>query len=258
MLLKSGAERPPACISDLAFDQWEAGELARERSDELARHLAQCARCSGQRQSLRAQAQAFIDGPGRPERLPRLQARLVQQRTGRPRPRDVLRALPVAAGLVAAAAAAAVLLVLAPGDPEHATRRKGSAAVGFFVKRGERVQRGSDGERVQPGDQLRFTLRSDRPTHLSILSLDARGVVSVYYPRTAAARPLQPVGEELALDAGVELDDTLGPETIFAVRCPTPPAVDALRSTLQRARTLPAPPGCEIDVLRLFKEPKAR
>jgi hypothetical protein len=143
-------------------------------------------------------------------------------------------------------------------------RRKGSAAVGFFVKRGDRVQRGSDGEHVQPGDQLRFTLRSDRPTQLAILSLDARGVVSVYFPRTEGQGALRPIGEELALDAGVELDATLGPETIFAIRCPTPPALaahpthptlDTLRNTLQRTRTLPAPPGCEVDVLRLFKEP---
>jgi hypothetical protein len=250
MLLKSGAERPRDCISDLAFDQWEAGELDRQRADELARHMAQCARCGEQRQLLRAQAQAFISGPGRPEELPRLHARMLRPRSRRPR---VL--LPAVAGLLAAAATA--LLVFLPRDREHATRLKGSASVGFFVKRGERVERGSDGEHVQPGDQLRFTLRSDRPTHLAILSLDALGVVSVYFPRTAGQGPLLPIGEEIALDAGVELDATLGPEAIYAVRCQAPPAVDALAATLQRARTLQPPPGCELDVLRIFKEPKA-
>jgi hypothetical protein len=117
MLLKSGTERPRVCISDLAFDQWEAGELDRERSDELAQHMAQCARCSSQRELLRAQAQAFISGPGRPEALPRLRPWLLRLDDHAPALRGgtdgdarrsrALRGLSVPTGLLAVAAAAA-------------------------------------------------------------------------------------------------------------------------------------------------------
>src|SRR6185369_8325659 len=71
---------------------------------------------------------------------------------------------------LALAAAAAVWIVWAQAkrDPASSTddghRSKGGARLGIFVKSGDRVRAGADGEVVAPGDTLRFavTAATDR------------------------------------------------------------------------------------------------
>jgi hypothetical protein len=114
---------------------------------------------------------------------------------------------------------------------------------------------GGPGEHLRPGDQLRFTATLERPKHLAILSRDARGVASVYYPAGAVTTALA-AGADIALENSVELDDALGEERIFAVFCDAAIEVEELRSTLERTGDIQAGPGCTLDRSAFVKEPK--
>jgi len=159
------------------------------------------------------------------------------------------------AGLAAAAGFA--FLLSSPGGPgENAgitTRVKGSARIGFFVKHGDELRRGSDGQVVHPGDQLRFTVTSKTARHFAILSLDGASVASVYYPSDTTSAPIAP-GRDHALSSSVLLDETLGEEKIWGIFCDAPFALEPLRSELEQRGKLPALPGCSIDELSVVKE----
>jgi len=139
-------------------------------------------------------------------------------------------------------------------ESAHGTRTKGSERIGFIVRRGERVFDGSDGERVYPGDQLRFVAITQEPRHVAILSWDAAGVASVYYPTAATHARRLTAAESGPLDGAVELDATLGRERLFGVFCDAPFEVEPLRAALERQKTLVPPFGCQLDELEIVKE----
>src|SRR5690606_7153732 len=71
-------------ISDLKFDQWQAGELSAEQVASLEQHLSDCDRCRGRRTEVEAQAWAFL------ERYPELEARSKRARPARARVRRAM------------------------------------------------------------------------------------------------------------------------------------------------------------------------
>lgn len=245
MLASLHKERPAECISDLAFDEWRAGELEGGARARLESHLASCERCRTRTDAQEQAAAAFLQRfPPPPQ--PAITA------IGH-EPRHERRRVPwVAAGASLLAVAAALVLVVRPAGNET-TRTKGGAHVAFFVKRGERVFEGSSGERLQAGDRLRFTVTLQRAQHLAIFSRDARGVASVYYPAGSATRVL-PAGRDIALDSSVELDATLGDERLYALFCDDAIAVEAIRAALERTGSVVAPAGCTIDEAVFTKE----
>jgi hypothetical protein len=232
-----------ACLSDLALDRHRAGELSPEREHDAELHLRGCLDCRERRRSMDAVSQAYLADARSEQTLTRL-----RRSSRRPASR-------VSARLLATLAiAAAIGLSLLPIQREsESLRSKGALRFGFFVKRGERVFRGTDGERLRPGDQLRFTVQPARTGHVAILSLDSRGVVDVYYPAVGAPIQVAPREQETALAAAVELDASLGEERIYALLCERPAELAALRSELEQKLTLSAPAGCSLETLRIWK-----
>ncbi len=234
-------------ISDLKFDQWQAGELSAEQVASLEQHLSDCDRCRGRRTEVEAQAWAFL------ERYPELEARSKRARPARARVRRAMGGWAAALGL----AAAGLLLWLArtppgAGDEADATRLKGGDRIGFFVKRGDHVTPGAEGERVHPGDALRFTVSVASPRHFAILSLDGAQVASVYYPTGTRSEALH-VARDLPLDSSVTLDDALGTERLFGVFCEEAFELEPLRSELERTGRLPELSQCTVDSLSIVK-----
>lgn len=267
MLTAWKQQRPEGCISDLEFDEWRALELEPGAVQALTQHLEGCSRCRGRHALLEAQANAFLErfpklelpgaistssGPGRVQSIRAGAANSHAPVSGK----AWRRAWTLASGLAGLAAAALAFLLLRPVEPvatgETGTRIKGSARFGFFVKRGDRVWSGGDGEVVHPGDQLRFTLTTVRPSHTAILSLDGAGVASVYHPSGTRSQHLGVVRDR-ALDQSIELDGALGPERLWAVFCDQPFELEPLRAQLETDRELDAPPGCTLDRLSLTK-----
>jgi hypothetical protein len=250
---------PEDCLSDLAFDQWRAGEFDAVREEQAYRHLASCSRCTQRREALIEEAQGFL---AQYPRLPLAAGHLNPTRTRRSLAARGRGSRARAYALVAAslALAAGVLLFIgarrgAEGDPWSATTRpKGGARLGFYVKRAERVFRGSDGERLRQGDQLRFVVTNAALRHVAILSRDGAGVASIYYPPEPRSRALAE-DTETALDAAVKLDATPGQERVFGIFCAAEFELEPLRRTLEKNGRLPSIPGCTIDELNLQKEP---
>jgi Putative zinc-finger len=251
--------RPPSgdgCVSDLTFARFSAGELAPDELSSLEAHLAGCDACTSKKRQLAASDAAFLAVA---PTLAALQKRAVPATSDVVRPRAGRAWRWFSAGAAVAAAAALVLVVHPPsqfgavdGD-SVGTRLKGGARMGFFVARGGAVFRGQDSDPVYPGDRLRFVLSTNAPRHVAILSRDGAGVVSVYYPAGTSSARFEAL-RDYALDSSIELDDTLGEETIYALFCAEPFELLPLRQELERAATLSERAGCTVDTLRLTKQ----
>jgi hypothetical protein len=238
--------RNDGCLSDLQMDRLMAGELAEPDAAGARRHLGGCAACAERLGQLESDRDRFRAGqPSLPRPAP--------DRVARPRVHRWLWP-------VTAAAAVAAVFLLWPRRTIHevdrasdVTRRKGGAALGFYVKRDGEVIAGASGEVVHPGDALRFATTTSRPVHLIVAGVDAAGRVSIYFPRAERAEPIAP-GADRLLPGSVVLDRSIGPELLVGLFCSGPTPVAAAREAIQRAGARPPEvPGCRADVLRLEK-----
>src|SRR2546426_3511685 len=213
-----------ACSSALQFDQYLAGELDPPDAERFRAHLDDCARCTSALNELRS---------GAKERLPPL--RVVPFP---PRSRFPIRALAAAAGIVAAASL--LLVVRSPG-----TRSKGTGfTLGMYVEHQGEVRRAGPGETVAPGDAVRFAVSAPVDVFVAVLSLDANGHGSIYFPAGGRAERVQ-AGNDVALPLGTRLDATAGEEQILGLFCASPVELEPLRLQLERGGP-EIPDGCQV------------
>jgi hypothetical protein len=217
--------RSDECLSDLAIDR-----LVGER--ETHPHLAACERCASRFAELERDRDRF-SANAKP---------LVSKKRSRVWP----------AGVGLALAASIALFFVLPD--EEGLRTKGGPQIAFYVKHGEKVRRGIDGETVAPKDAIRFAYTTDRAYHLAVFSLDPKGRASVYYPNEAATRSESP-GADVALPLSTVLDDSLGRERIWALFCERPIELAAIKSAIESSRSPPKVGGCHARTLDWNKEP---
>ncbi|MFT3916642.1 MAG: DUF4384 domain-containing protein [Anaeromyxobacteraceae bacterium] len=220
-----------ACHSALHLDRWLAGALPAPEAAALAAHVEGCARCGDAVAELRA---ARAD-PLPPLRAP---AAVAGPAPAPPRRRGAL----VPAAAAALAAAAAVLLVVGPGPVERT--KGGAVALGMWVQHGGEVRRAGPGEAVAPGDAVRFSVTTPWPAYVAVLSVDAAGRASVYYPDGATAAPVAP-GTDVALPLATRLDGTAGPERIVGLFCERAIALEPVRAGLEQGDAGAVPAGCQ-------------
>jgi hypothetical protein len=218
-------------VSELAIDRMLAGEVPPADAAAMRDHAIGCPRCGALLGDALAVQQAFASA--RPAlRLP------VPLAARRPSRRVVLSAC------TALAAAAAVVLAWPGRQPGGEVRAKGTAIVGFFVAHGNDVRRGETRETVAPGDRIEIFTTTVEPAWFAAVGDDDTGTRSVY----VAPRPIEP-GRERVLPFSIELDGTLGPETVTGVFCAAtfdPRAIDP---------EMP-PAGCTVDRFTLVKVPR--
>jgi hypothetical protein len=246
---------PDACISDLTFDTWHAGELEAGRVNELERHLVDCERCRQRRESLERQVAKFlVEFPAPAARAPSrgdTLRRVVSLNAKRSARRWLASS---ALGLSAAAAVALLLRVsLRPRELGEETRFKGPSHVSFHVQHASSAEPGVDGQIVFPGDRLRFSITTAKPAHLAIFSLDGANVASVYFPPGDTSRHFDRVSRQ-PLESSVVLDDTLGRERLWALFCDREFALEPLRALLERDRELRVRAGCTVDEFSITKQ----
>lgn len=258
MLTDLRRERGEACVSDLRFDEWHAGELDAEAESAASAHVDGCALCRRRKTELDADRERFL------ELSPSLPLRTTAPVDAAPAPRKA-RVIPLrvwGGAALSAAAMLALFVALSPGSREGShtdatealgDRVKGSHRLGFFVKRGSETFEGLSGQRVLPGDQLRFVVTLRAPAHVAVLSRDGAGHASVYFPAGEAKAPRLEAKAEQALAGAVELDATLGRERIWGVFCAAAFEVEPLRAALSAGAELTPPPGCAVDELELTK-----
>jgi hypothetical protein len=243
MLTDLRTERSEACLSDLGFDEWHAGELDPDTENRASEHVTSCERCRIRKARLDAQRAQFIErSPSAPAR----KENVAPRRLG-----VVIRAFAGAA--LSAAALVALFIAFSPGSREQGDRVKGSHRLGFFVRRGEDTLEGMPGQRVFPGDQLRFVVTMREAAHVAVLSRDGAGKASVYFPTTGTHAQRLAESAARPLDGAIELDDTLGRERILGVFCPESFELEPLRRALEAQAELRPPAGCALDELDVTK-----
>ncbi|MDB4987874.1 MAG: hypothetical protein JWN04_3052 [Myxococcaceae bacterium] len=251
MLKRSRPELSDGCISDLMLDQLRAEEMPARAAAAVLAHLQTCPRC--QERKLTLDRQTGEIAAQLPAFVPRGAA---TGRTDPSRGRSFARSH--RGWLSAVMVAACALLVAWPDALEdsarrYVTRSKGSPSLYFYVKRGDHVFEGADGQKVMPGDQLRFLVTPQSYTYVAILGRTADARTSLYYPQRDAVQAMDPHGVRTPLDAASELDDVLSDETIYAVFCSHPPAIDQLQAQLARGGGLHDTGDCDVRQLSLHK-----
>jgi len=207
-------------VSELAIDRMLADEVAPVEAVALRDHAAGCARCAARLADALA-----------------VQRQFARTRPALPVPRT--RRAPVYAAVTALAAGLAIVLAW-PRHQAPEVRTKGTAIVGFFVAHGGEVRHGSPREVVSPGDRIELYTTTTEPAWLAVIGTDVNGR-SVY----VEPQRIEP-GRERVLPLSIELDATLGDETVAGVFCSA--AFDA--RTIDMA-VLPA--GCTVDRFTLHK-----
>lgn len=223
---------PAAHPSALALERYLVGELPPAPAAALAEHAAGCPRCQARLVELRAEGARFAAGPERAAEVDAL-----VRATGGPRRR--WRSWGAGAALAAAAALALALWLprQRPGEPAGAFDGRPKGGLGLEVIRrsaGGQLEWISPGQRLSPGDAIRFRLRTPVAGHVAVLGLDAAQMVTPYAPAGAVLEPLA-AGAPVVLDGSIVLDATLGPERLIAIVCPAPLPVAELVAQGQRA-----------------------
>jgi hypothetical protein len=231
------------CPSRLRFDRWLARELAVEQMTQVELHAAQCRRCGAVLEELRRGYEAFS---------PVLPGALVQRvRQRNPKRRALVWAAPLLA------AAAALLMWTRSDDASlDGTRSKGGSQLTFYVMHEGVARPGVDGERVRPGDALRFAYSSERAAYLAIVSIDGASKASAYFAEGGRAAKVGAASRAL-LDQSTVLDATLGSETVYGMLCKEPIDLDPVLRALERTPDKPpAVADCALERIALHKVPR--
>lgn len=233
------------CVSELALDEWDAGELPPDESAQVAEHVAGCPHCRTRHETLLRERTEFLAA------APSFNAHAVHA-NARAKKSRVRQRFGLLVSSLTMLAAAALVVVWTGAPASEDTRSKGRPHVSFFVKRGGDVHRGRADERFQPGDSLRFLYSSEAARYFAMFNLDAQAA-TVYFPAGADGVKL-PAGNDVPLEFSVELDEQLGREQVYALFCETPFKVEPLRAALLRDKRLTVGAGCNADVITLHKE----
>lgn len=203
-MTESMPARSPGCPQDLDLERALAGEAA--FAPALA-HASGCGSCTARLAWIAEASDLFARRV-----LPATRDAVLQKLHHPPWWR---RLLPIA---VPIAVAATLVVVLLPGLQPHSgyvgTKGAGTPTplpLQVFVDRSGKAAELRTGDRVHPGDGLRFVV--DAPDREVVLvSVDGQGQVSRLVPGGAARVPQTGI-----IPGGSVLDSVLGPERIFAV-----------------------------------------
>ncbi|MGQ0506682.1 MAG: DUF4384 domain-containing protein, partial [Myxococcaceae bacterium] len=133
-------------------------------------------------------------------------------------------------GVVVPLAATVVMVVIFNTEPDFST--KGNAVLKVYVREGDRV-RELGNEPVKAGSAIQFEVKAQEPGFVSVLGVDGRGNVTVYFPygktQSAPYDPRAPL-----LSQAIELDDAPGAEELYLLYSQrafdAQAAVDALKN----------------------------
>jgi hypothetical protein len=214
---------PSQHVSAIDLDLHQMGDLDPERSRALLSHLSQCEPCRARQQEL-ASAYGEFSAEVFPRTAPKLRSRPV--RAVVPLHRRPLTWAP------ALAAAAAILLVVKTGMFSGVTERadgeigvKGTATLSLSARRdGQPFAVDGKTAELRAGDELRFVVTSADPAHqyLLIVSVDGAGKANVYYPFDGKQSAKLAEEGRFEVPGSIVLDETPGPERVFAVFSPEP------------------------------------
>jgi hypothetical protein len=221
-------------LTPLELDLFDLGQASPEAAARIEQHGARCAACAARRAEHAASMAHF-----REVVFPRRAGALRARRSGWP-------SLAWSFGLALPLAAVAVFLILPrPSSTDHGSAGasigiKGGPGLQVFVRRhgveraAAEVTKVQDGDRLAPGDALRFVLSPSDLPFVLIASVDGAGQVSVYYPYQGEASIEVAPAATVVVPGSIVLDQTPGPERVFVIRSAKPVATSVVRTLLAR------------------------
>jgi hypothetical protein len=218
-------------LSSFTLERLRMAALDQKSAEAARGHLAGCVRCRGFDEALGRDHREFQQDIG-PRMAPVLRTRLSRVAV-RSRRRE---------WAVVASAGLSLLLIVGLGlirkRPEVSdVVAKGGPQLTMFVRRGDAVRPVRDGDRLRAGDALRFRINPGAASYVVIASLDGSGRSTSYVPVGGALSVAVKSGAWWEAPGSIILDDTPGPERIFAIfsERPLPVAqVDQALATVAR------------------------
>jgi hypothetical protein len=192
--------------SALALHEHQLALLPPAEAEIVDRHLSSCELCRTDLANLAGDQRRFER-----EVFPQTREKIARRRWSW---------WPLALPTLAAAAAAWLLIAPARLPPE--VLPKGDATLAIFVAREGGALSVSDGQRLRPGDRIRFVLRPAGQRHAIVASLDGAGRTTVYHPFDGRQSAALPAGARIEIPGSIVLDRSPGPERVFAVLAPNP------------------------------------
>jgi hypothetical protein len=237
-------------LSSETLDLLLLSALSSTDANSAKAHLDDCERCKDAWRELNEDKQRF-DQFVFARTLPKVEARAAAQRRSFFATLFSTRNLTflVPGGALAAVLVALVVVRLTGGgtqteDDVYVGIKGGGPTLEIFALRGEARSpfEVTQGVNLQPKDRIRFVVNPGKAKYLLIASRDAAGAFSVYHPygATESVRIDAQVPRHLEVPNAVELDETLGSETIVAVFSDAPIKAADLEAALKSGqRTLP-------------------
>jgi predicted anti-sigma-YlaC factor YlaD len=221
-------------LTTLDLDRFALGDLAALERQRVEAHADRCARCGGRRAQHETRVAQF-----RTVVLPRTLARLDRRR--RPwharlwaaaiaLPALAVLALVIAhrfTGFVRGTGAPAEIGVKGDGQMQVFARRAGARGLGDAV-----IVRVGNGDRLAPGDALRFVLYPSGLPYALIASVDGAGQVSVYFPYHGDQSAAVDGALAVPVAGSIVLDGAPGPERLFAIFSERPIAARVVHDLL--------------------------
>jgi hypothetical protein len=205
-------------LSQLELDRLALAGLAADRQA----HLDSCERCRGEQAQLKALQQTFSTTV-----LPRTSSAVTERADWRA---SWSRFWIPSAALGAVAVVMLVLLVpplMAPGDEDLGA--KGDVSFSAVVKRGDQLLPAGQ---ARPGDQVRLVLTGPAGGFVMVASIDGRGRASVYHPFDGVQSAAVEKAGRWELPGSIELDETQGPERLFALWSTQPLSASDVKTAL--------------------------
>jgi hypothetical protein len=226
--MTSPSPPPAGHPSALALHEYHLALLPRLDADDVARHVTACDRCREEIEALEAEHRRFDR-----EVFPATREAIARRGTGRGWLRFTLPSL----ALLAAAGAGLFLLVPRlqrdPLDAEIGVKGQGLLAV--FVARGEGVLEVEDGKtRLRAGDRIRFVVRPAGSAFALIAGIDGAGRPTIYHPFGGLESAPLPPGPRVEIPGAIRLDDSAGPERVFALLSARPLPAAAVLQALEK------------------------
>ena len=241
---------PEVCPSELALDLLHVGALSEEERAQVTRKIAECTGCQ-HRIVLRDQGPPGFATINTKAMVASIYDK-VRSSKSESRPQWPWRM----SGL--AAAALFLLVVQNPRFTEKEVSLDRIQAKGrklhVFRQFNGQPERMESGSRFFSGDRVRFAITANGAFHVVIVSYEANGERSIYYPLSGEYSAKLPAQLDGAMPGAIQLDSYQGIEWIYLVMCDRPFAASDLMWTRVRDRpTLTAPVGCRVEPFQMIK-----
>ncbi len=236
-------------LSVFVLGRFAQGALPSAERQEAEVHLATCAACQALLAEVNALRERFSTS---------VLERTLPEVRRRARRRRRLWAWALSMPLVFATGAASVLLLRSDREPEFGF--KGAPRLQIFVRRGEKALDVPSGSTLHAGEQVRMSIDPAGYGYLLVGGVDASGKASIYVPFEGTRSV--PISQPTTFPAtgSLVLDETPGPERIFALLSRSPIEADPVRAALREVgragpaairatERLPLPAGAQVSFL---------